>query len=65
MGCNDEKLARTLAFSHLTTAYIKAFTGVLSPVCGCGIAAGIGASAAITWLMGGSEKQIEGAIKIW
>ena len=63
MGCDDEKLARTLAFSHLTTAYIKAFTGVLSPVCGCGIAAGIGASAAITWLMGGSEGQIEGAIK--
>lgn len=63
MGCDDEKLARTLAFSHLTTSYIKAFTGVLSPICSCAIAAGIGASAAITWLMGGTEEQIEGAIK--
>lgn len=63
IGCDDEELTRTLAFSHLTTSYIKAFTGVLSPICSCAIAAGIGASAAITWLMGGSEKQIEYAIK--
>ncbi len=46
MGYDDEKLARTLAFSHLTTSYIKAFIGVLSPICSCAIAAGIGASAA-------------------
>ena len=47
MGCDDEKLARTLAFSHLTTSYIKAFIGVLSPICSCAIAAGAGASAAL------------------
>ncbi|OLS03104.1 L-cysteine desulfidase family protein [Tissierella creatinophila] len=63
MGCDDEKLARVLAFSHLTTAYIKIFTGGLSPVCGCAVAAGIGASASITWLLGGTIKQIGGAIK--
>lgn len=63
IGCDDEKLARTLAFSHLTTAYIKVFTGGLSPVCGCAVAAGIGASAAITWVLGGTNKQIGGAIK--
>lgn len=63
MGYDDEKLARTLAFSHLTTAYIKIFTGGLSPVCGCAVAAGIGASAAITWALGGTNKQIGGAIK--
>ena len=27
IGCDDDKLARTLAFSHLTTAFIKIFTG--------------------------------------
>jgi L-cysteine desulfidase len=63
MGYDDEKLARTLAFSHLTTAYIKVFTGGLSPVCGCAVAAGIGASASITWALGGTNKQIGGAIK--
>ena len=63
MGYDDEKLARTLAFSHLTTAYIKVYTGGLSPVCGCAVAAGIGASASITWALGGSDQQIEGAIK--
>ncbi len=63
LGCDDEKLARTLAFSHLTTAYIKIFTGGLSPVCGCAVAAGIGASAAVTWALGGTNEQIGGAIK--
>ncbi|NLY45912.1 MAG: serine dehydratase subunit alpha family protein [Tissierella sp.] len=63
MGYDDEKLARTLAFSHLATAYIKVFTGGLSPVCGCAVAAGIGASASITWALGGTNEQIGGAIK--
>lgn len=59
----DEKLARALAFSHLTTAYIKTFIGKLSPICGCAVAAGIGACAAITWILGGNSQQIGGAIK--
>lgn len=63
MGYDDEKLARTLAFSHLTTALIKEYTGPLSPVCGCAVAAGIGASASITWALGGNNIQIAGAIK--
>lgn len=63
LGCDDEKLARALAFSHLVTAYIKVFTGGLSPVCGCAVAAGIGASSSITWVLGGDNKQIGGAIK--
>ena len=62
-GCSDDKLARTLAFSHLTTAFIKIFTGNLSPVCACAVAAGIGSSASIVWMLGGSIDQIGGAIK--
>lgn len=62
LKCSDEKLARTLAFSHLITAYIKEHTGPLSPVCGCAVAAGIGASASVTWALGGNDTQIEGAI---
>lgn len=63
MKYDDEKLARTLAFSHLVTAYIKVFTGGLSPVCGCAVAAGIGASASITWALGGTNNQIAGSIR--
>lgn len=62
LGYDDEKLARALALSHLITAYIKEYTGRLSPVCGCSVAAGIGASASIAWLLGGSYEQIVGAI---
>lgn len=63
IGCDEEKLARSLAFSHLTTAYIKAFVGNLSPVCACAVAAGIGASASIVWMLDGSLEEIGGAIK--
>lgn len=63
IGCDDDKLARTLAYSHIMTAFIKTFTGNLSPVCGCAICAGIGASSAIVWALGGDDEQIGGAIK--
>lgn len=62
LGYDNEKLARALALSHLITAYIKEFTGRLSPVCGCSVAAGIGASASIAWLLGGNYKEIVGSI---
>lgn len=59
----EEKLARALAFSHLINILIKEFTGKLSAACGCAIAAGIGASAAIAWLLDSDDNQISGAIK--
>lgn len=55
---NDEILARALAISHLTTYYIKSYLGRLSALCGCGVAAAIGASAAITYLMDGKLENI-------
>ncbi len=59
----NEKIVRAVALSHLVTVYIKSYTGSLSPVCGCGVAAGVGAAAGITSLWGGTLAQIEGAIK--
>ena len=59
---SDERLARALAISHLVTAYIKNYTGRLSAVCGCGVAASTGAAAGVAWLMDLNYKQIEGAI---
>ncbi|MDR1773997.1 MAG: L-serine ammonia-lyase, iron-sulfur-dependent, subunit alpha [Clostridioides sp.] len=59
----EEKLAKALAISHLVTGYIKNFTGRLSAVCGCGVAASTGACAGVSWLMECNERQIEGAIQ--
>lgn len=60
---DEEKIIRSVALSHLVTIYIKSYTGALSPVCGCGVAAGVGASAGICYLMDGNLEQIYGAIK--
>ena len=51
-----------IAMSHIITAYVKAYTGRLSAVCGCSVAAGAGATAGITYLLGGDLQHIAGAI---
>ncbi|WP_027367039.1 serine dehydratase subunit alpha family protein [Desulfocurvibacter africanus] len=61
-GCDDRALSEALALSHLVTGYIKARTGKLTPVCGCAVAAGSGAAAALTRLNGGTPRQAEAAI---
>ncbi|MBP2028351.1 L-cysteine desulfidase [Acetoanaerobium pronyense] len=60
---DDERLAKALAMSHIINSYVKHYIGRLSALCGCGVAAGTGAGVAITWLMGGKAKEIEGTIK--
>ncbi|MFA6669737.1 MAG: L-serine ammonia-lyase, iron-sulfur-dependent, subunit alpha, partial [Bacillota bacterium] len=59
----EEELARALALSHIVTIYIKSYTGKLSALCGCAVAAAIGASCGIAFLYGADNRQIEGAIK--
>ncbi|MCW4012980.1 MAG: L-serine ammonia-lyase, iron-sulfur-dependent, subunit alpha [Candidatus Bathyarchaeota archaeon] len=61
-GKSDRELAEALALSHLVTRYIKVYTGLLTPICGCAVAAGAGAAAAITRLSGGTPKQAEVAV---
>lgn len=63
LGASREKLLRAVALSHLITVYIKIYTGSLSALCGCAVAAATGATAAITWLMGGQITQMEAAMK--
>ncbi len=57
----EEKLMRSVFFAHLINRYVKMFTGKLSSICGCAIAAGVGASAAITWMLGGDDEKIAGS----
>ncbi len=62
LGIDIKKIRRAVALSHLVTNYIKVYLGPLSPVCGCGVAAGMGAAAGLTYLQGGSDEQIKMAI---
>ena len=60
---DEETVLRAIGLSHIITAYVKAHTGRLSAVCGCSVAAGAGATAGITYLVGGDIKHMAGAIK--
>ncbi len=61
--CDHDTVIEAIALSHILTAYVKAHTGRLSAICGCSIAAGAGAAAGITYLLGGDVQHIAGAIK--
>lgn len=63
IGAEDEQLTRALALSNLVTIHIKQYIGRLSPLCGSGIAGGVGASSGIVYLMGGSLQQIKRAVQ--
>ena len=64
LGADEERLARALALGLLVVGVIKTRTGILTPHCGCAVAAGTGAAAAITWLLGGNAEQVESAVQL-
>lgn len=51
----EETIVKSIALSHLMNSYTKCFTGDLSPLCGCAIAAGVGAAAAIVYQQAGKD----------
>lgn len=53
----EETVVRSIALSHLVNSYIKSFTGDLSPLCGCAIAAGVGAAAALVYQRAGKDME--------
>lgn len=61
-GEDRERLIKAVALSHLITAYITCYSGYLSALCGCAIKAGIGATAGITYYLGGDVEKIGMAI---
>lgn len=63
VDCDEQTVLKAVGLSHIITAYIKAHTGRLSAICGCSVAAGAGAAAGITYLLGGDVHHIAGAIK--
>ncbi|WP_340024002.1 L-serine ammonia-lyase, iron-sulfur-dependent, subunit alpha [Paenibacillus sp. FSL K6-1096] len=63
LGKDEETLARAMALSNLITIHVKHYIGRLSPLCGSGIAGGVGAGSGIVYLMGGSLDQIKHSIQ--
>ncbi len=63
IAVDHRTVLEAIGLSHIITAYVKAFTGRLSAICGCSVAAGAGATAGVTYLMGGTKLHIAGAIK--
>jgi len=58
----DTQIGKSLALSHLVNSYVKCFTGKLSSMCGCAVAAGVGASSAIVLQENGDALVVGNAI---
>jgi L-cysteine desulfidase len=56
-GIPEERIIKSICLSHLLNSYVKCYTGDLSPICGCAIAAGVGATAAIVYQQAGKDLE--------
>lgn len=56
---SELELYRATALSYLVTMYIKHFSGLLSALCGCAVAAGTGMACGVTMLRGGDLDAVE------
>jgi L-cysteine desulfidase len=61
---DTKKINQAALLSHLVTHYSSLKVGHLSAICGCAIKAGLGATAGLTYLMGGNEEEINAAINL-
>ncbi|GAB6188711.1 L-serine ammonia-lyase, iron-sulfur-dependent, subunit alpha [Marinitoga arctica] len=59
---DTEKVKKSILLSMLVTIYIKAYTGLLTPICGAGSIASAGAAAGLVYLKNGNSEQIKNAI---
>lgn len=62
LKASPEKLYRALALSFLVTIYVKTHIGRLSAICGCAVAASLGAGAGIGYLWELDSQKIKGII---
>ncbi|MFV0363715.1 MAG: serine dehydratase subunit alpha family protein [Suipraeoptans sp.] len=58
----DEKLIRATALSYLICMYIKEYSGKLSALCGCALAAGTGMACGLVYLKDGSLDMVKHTI---
>ncbi len=62
LKATEEQLVRALAIGHLVNGYVKECIGKISPLCGCSMAAGLGVTAAVSWLLGNDWAATNGAM---
>lgn len=62
LGIPEEKLLRAEFMAMLMIMYMKKHVGRLSPVCGA-MVAGTGSAAGMTYMLGGTYEQIDGAVQ--
>jgi len=60
----NEELCRAVLFSHLVDHSCALPIGLFSPLCGAAIKSGMGATAGIVYLMGGTLDQINNAMNM-
>jgi L-cysteine desulfidase len=58
----EKTIIQSIAFSHLLNSYIKCYTGDLCPICGCAVAAGVGAAAIVYQQAGRDMAKITLAV---
>ena len=63
-GLSKRKQAEAAMLAHLVTKYSTERSSHLSALCGCSVKAGMGAVAALTYLLGGDVEEIQNSIKI-
>jgi L-cysteine desulfidase len=56
-GIEARRIEESIAISHSVNSYIKCFTGELSVICGCAIAASISAATALVYQKAGIDIQ--------
>lgn len=61
---SKRKQAEAAMLGHLVTKFSTEKSSHLSALCGCSVKAGMGATAALTYLLGGNVEEIKNSIKI-
>lgn len=64
LGKGRHETAYAVAISHIVTSFVKSRTGRLSPICGCSVAAGAGAAAALAWLRCNDMHRAANAVSL-
>lgn len=59
----QERIINAIVLSNLMSLYVNAYIGSNSAICDCAFAVGIGVSAGVAYLLGGSEEVMEQAVK--
>ena len=61
-GRSEEMLLRATALTYLITMYIKHYSGILSALCGCAVAAGTGMACGLALLRGGDYEAVKNTL---